>query len=522
MWFLILQIFVFLLLAAVLGAALAWWWMKRRYEDVTESHDALISQTSRMSTLPTKEDLKAALNFDPINDRIARIEQAITGMKFDPITDRIARVEQTIAALKFPETDLSPLHQRLAAVEQRLGAFNLDPLTTRVSDLTGAVSRIPLPDFRPIDERLSRIEGAVREFKAPDVDLGPVHSGIATLGLNIEPVQARIGKLEMQINELAELLDSARRSDNEAIAGRLISLTTSVTSLRMPDIQPVQSRIAALETAIGAIKLPEPNLAPIHDSLAELGRAIAAIRLPEQDLGPLHNRFFQLQSSMAGIQQELRNRAPFNEIDARLGVLQESLYNLPQPDLSPVLGVVHSIDARLDLEATENRLTAIEYGLAAVHHMLRSRPDPAQRAAIADQTRSEVRTAFEAPARPAPPPPPPPPPAPQRPPWESDPINGMRRIGDHANLLNEAAFGPADNLETINGVGPMLAALLHDIGVYYFWQVAEWTPEEVAWVESKLMHFRGRITRDDWVSHARVLATSPTAAKRPMTYRGGL
>jgi hypothetical protein len=36
------------------------------------------------------------------------------------------------------------------------------------------------------------------------------------------------------------------------------------------------------------------------------------------------------------------------------------------------------------------------------------------------------------------------------------------------------------------------------------------------------MHFRGRITRDDWVSHARVLATSPTAAKRPMAYRGGL
>ena len=68
----------------------------------------------------------------------------------------------------------------------------------------------------------------------------------------------------------------------------------------------------------------------------------------------------------------------------------------------------------------------------------------------------------------------------------------------------------------------MLAALLHDIGVFYFWQVAEWTPEEVAWVESKLMHFRGRITRDDWVTHARALATSPTAAKRPTTYRGGL
>ena len=360
----------------------------------------------------------------------------------------------------------------------------------------------------------------MRAFKAPDVDLGPVHSGIATLGLNIEPVQARIGKLETQITDLAELLDSARRSDNEAIAGRLIGLTSSVTSLRMPDVAPVTARIAALESAVAAIKMPEPDLAPIHASLAELGRAIASIKLPDQDLGPLHNRFFQLQSAMTGIQQELRNRAPFNEIDARLGALQETLYNLPPPDLSPVLGVVHSIDARLDLEATENRLTAIEYGLAAVHHMLRSRPDPAQRAALADPARVETRAAY---SEPAPKPEPrPAPPAPPRPAWESDPINAVRRTGDHANLLAEPAFGPADNLETINGVGPMLAALLHDIGVFYFWQVAEWTPEEVAWVESKLMHFRGRISRDDWVTHARMLANSQTAAKRPMTYRGAL
>jgi len=63
----------------------------------------------------------------------------------------------------------------------------------------------------------------------------------------------------------------------------------------------------------------------------------------------------------------------------------------------------------------------------------------------------------------------------------------------------------------------MLATLLNDIGVYYFWQVAEWTPDEIDWVESKLKHFRGRIRRDDWVGHARELAAMPTAAKRPAT-----
>ena len=110
-------------------------------------------------------------------------------------------------------------------------------------------------------------------------------------------------------------------------------------------------------------------------------------------------------------------------------------------------------------------------------------------------------------------------PAPAKPDRETDPINSFRRVDDQANLLVEPAFGQPDDLEAIDGVGPMLRALLHDLGIYYFWQVAEWSAQEIDWVESKLMHFRGRIRRDDWVGHARVLAGAATAAKRPMSPR---
>ena len=79
----------------------------------------------------------------------------------------------------------------------------------------------------------------------------------------------------------------------------------------------------------------------------------------------------------------------------------------------------------------------------------------------------------------------------------------------------EPVFGQKDNLEEINGVGPMLGDLLNDIGVYYFWQVAEWTPENVEYVDGLLAHFRGRIDRDNWVGQARVLADEPGAARRP-------
>lgn len=64
----------------------------------------------------------------------------------------------------------------------------------------------------------------------------------------------------------------------------------------------------------------------------------------------------------------------------------------------------------------------------------------------------------------------------------------------------------ADDLKLIKGVGPDLEALLHRLGVFHFRQIAEWSPEEVAWVDANLEGFRGRVTREGWVEQARELA----------------
>jgi predicted flap endonuclease-1-like 5' DNA nuclease len=61
----------------------------------------------------------------------------------------------------------------------------------------------------------------------------------------------------------------------------------------------------------------------------------------------------------------------------------------------------------------------------------------------------------------------------------------------------------------------MLTELLHEIGVFYFWQIAEWSSADVEYVDGKLLHFKGRIERDDWVGQSRQLALLPTSAKRP-------
>ena len=64
----------------------------------------------------------------------------------------------------------------------------------------------------------------------------------------------------------------------------------------------------------------------------------------------------------------------------------------------------------------------------------------------------------------------------------------------------------ADDLKLIKGVGPKLEALLHSMGFYHFDQIAQWSSEEVAWVDQNLEGFKGRVTRDDWVAQAAILA----------------
>ena len=70
----------------------------------------------------------------------------------------------------------------------------------------------------------------------------------------------------------------------------------------------------------------------------------------------------------------------------------------------------------------------------------------------------------------------------------------------------DAPDGEPDDLKKIKGVGPKLERLLHSMGFYHYHQVAAWTADEVAWVDDNLEGFKGRVSRDDWVAQAKILA----------------
>jgi predicted flap endonuclease-1-like 5' DNA nuclease len=74
-----------------------------------------------------------------------------------------------------------------------------------------------------------------------------------------------------------------------------------------------------------------------------------------------------------------------------------------------------------------------------------------------------------------------------------------------------AAPAAADDLARIKGVGPKLVALLGELGVTSFAQIAAWTDEDVSRIDAQLGRFAGRITRDQWVEQAKLLAARDEA-----------
>lgn len=79
--------------------------------------------------------------------------------------------------------------------------------------------------------------------------------------------------------------------------------------------------------------------------------------------------------------------------------------------------------------------------------------------------------------------------------------------GTRPEALDGPRDGKADNLKEIKGIGPKMEKMCNALGFYHFDQIANWTADEVAWVNANLEGFKGRVTRDEWVDQAKILAT---------------
>ena len=203
---------------------------------------------------------------------------------------------------------------------------------------------------------------------------------------------------------------------------------------------------------------PAVNLEPVAQQLAAVHAAVSDIELPPTDLAPLQGQLEALAERVA--QLRIPEATDLSATNARLMAIEHALFPL---------------QTRLD------ELTAAVRALRAPQEDAQA---PAQ-AATGSESAPELL---------------------------AEPPAGAAAA---RNLLAAPVHGEPDDLTRIKGVPSVLAQTLHRVGVFYFWQIAEWSPEEARYVDSQLEDFQGGVERDQWVDQAGELAAEPTAAPRP-------
>lgn len=85
----------------------------------------------------------------------------------------------------------------------------------------------------------------------------------------------------------------------------------------------------------------------------------------------------------------------------------------------------------------------------------------------------------------------------------------MPSIGQEIGIRPESVkipeSGDIDDIKEISGIGLKIEEILNSLGIYYFEQISEWTPENIDWIENYLS-LKRRVKKENWIGQAKLLA----------------
>jgi predicted flap endonuclease-1-like 5' DNA nuclease len=93
--------------------------------------------------------------------------------------------------------------------------------------------------------------------------------------------------------------------------------------------------------------------------------------------------------------------------------------------------------------------------------------------------------------------------------WPASDVAQLRSVRSEAlrgEDAGRAPFGETDDLKRIRGIGVLIEKKLNSLGVTHYEQVANWTGADIERI-SRILDFKGRIERENWIEQARILAT---------------
>lgn len=379
-----------------------------------------------------------------------------------------AKADSRVAAL---EAENGQVARRLA--DELEWRRSVEP---KLDELGGAVGKIKPTDLSAVEAKLGSLGGAVEKIRP--ADLKPIESKLGSLEGTVAKLHnADVSGIETKVAAVAAAIAARKSTDLSPVEQRLHAIEARLAGLRPTDVSGVEKEVGSLRAAVGAIK--PADLGALEARLADVGRSVA--KLQNADLSNVERRLASVEKTLSAIRP-----TDVASVERSVAAVQEQVRTLKNADLSPV----------------EARLGALAQAVDRLEARIKAAP-VTDYSAIVARLESMERT-LAAPARPV---------APQAPKPKAVAPRRDRKPG--GNLLRAASHGKPDDLKRIKGVGPKLERMLHDIGVFYFWQVSDWRKADVQFVDDKLQVFKGRIERDDWVGQARSLAREAGARVRP-------
>lgn len=267
-----------------------------------------------------------------------------------------------------------------------------------------------------------------------------------------------------------DALPAPKETDLSSVYERLDGVQSAVAGIPQPEtvnLEPVRIGIEGLSSQIAQIPEPpqpkDPDLQPLADRIEKLEQQIRAIP------GPVHDDLSTIREQISGLPKvETHEPVSLTPVVRQIDALEKRVSAIPKPD-------------KVDLKPVDRRLRGIETEIGKLGKRL-ARPAPPPRKAKRESAPRKQRSA-------------------------------------EPKILSAALYGKKDDLKLISGVGPKLEQLLNKNGVYYFWQVASWSRQDITVIDERLDAFKGRISRDNWVSQAKQLKRSPDAASMPAEAR---
>ena len=443
---------LFLMLASAVGGYFLRKWIERsRYKDVTVSYSRAIAKHEA-----------GKIELDNLRSHYQSLQNDVDS-KLDGVLGRFSPIEKKLDGVDM-SAKLAGVSKKIESMQNQIASLP-KAKETDLSPVLGAISSIRIPEaeapnFDPVMDAILSIH--IPEAKT--TDLTPVLQAIENIRM---PEQS-----EPDLSPVINAIDSLHIPTPDK--PDLSPIISAIEQIRIPE--PEKTNLTPVLEAVRSIRIPERR----ELNTLPLMSAIRNIKIPEQkepDLAPVLKAIENIQIP----ESEKVNLAP-----VLLAIRNINIPETKPTDLTPVLQEIRNIKPQ---EQRQTDLSPLLSEIRSLKAELAKRPKPVEKKVV--QTIVKTVSSQD----------------------NKDVI--ANRLGSRGNRLRKAAFGKADDLKVISGVGPKLEKMLHGIGVYYYWQVADWTKADVDEADDLLDAFKGRIERDDWVAQAGKLAKLPTAAKRP-------